>query len=673
MKGKLIYLAKILSILLLILIIFFTIKPLEKNVKIEDSSNGYINLKEGETILRKVKFKNKETIAIMFYNNKNISDIELIVTVKYKDKQIYQNTFYELNKTQNIIYFDKKLTNVENLDVEFELVKAPKTLKLSKNSNDMLQINQITTQKTYEIIPWLFITYGICTFIILKNKLKCKKIDLTKVKKTFTYTFYLIISLLTAIVSMYLIYSANYKFYLNILHIIGLLILLNIVILTSIVLIKNKNKLEELFLIIAIPIASFYCIFSLPGDIPDEYKHFARAYDTTKGKIIIDKYSEIPSQVISSKDGLQNVKKLFNKFLEKTDYNNTKIIYNAASTYNPILYIFASLSIFIVEKIGVNIYIGWYIGKILNLIFYLIMGYFTIKKMPSFKMLTFLYLLMPMNVYLCTSISCDALINTCVLYLIAHILNIKSENKKVTYLDYLVIIILGFIGIVTKPIYFPIILAVIIISRKQLFSNINNKIRTISSIISILLLYYIWNKLNSHSNFNLPETIGVGDLGLKYAIFHPFSTLKVLFNFLIYWPDTYILDFIGYKFIWSSAKVPTGYATIYLILMLLVSIIRDDKDDFKLKDKITFIMCSLIASAGVIVAMYFIEYRSNMLLYELWGIQGRYFIPIFILFFMCISKIKGVKNHSKIYSIILTSTIGIHILYILKLMEFLIL
>lgn len=670
-NKKIFSVLKLFILLVVGIIIFFSFCPLEKNVKIPESAAGKIKLKVGDKVTSTINIKGEKLSGLIFYSKSEVDNIELVVTVKNDSEITYERGFDKLNKKNNLIVFDKTLEDIETLDLEFYLKKSNNQISLKKNESGQLVIDQVIKQNDYSVLPWLYILFAIGLFIILKEKLKSKTKNATIKNKIIKYTIYLMFVMITVIFSVYTAACAVYQKTLDFYQPILMLSLISICIYLSLSLLKDKKDLADLFLIISIPIASFYCVYCMPEEAPDEYRHYIRAYDTVKGNLIVDKHTYIPSQILASSAGFKTVENLFKTVLEKTDYSDEIEIYNTASGYNPILYVFPSLAISITKLLNINMYLGWYLGKAFNMLFFLIIGYFTVKKMPKFKMLTILYLLIPTNVRLCTSVSCDALINMCSIYLMAHILSLAENKKHAKFKDYLLLIILGIISTIAKPIYLPITIGMLIIARKQFYSKKTKYLKPIISLSIIFLAYIIWLMVNTTPNLIETENIGVGSLGLSYSFLHPLSTIKVIFDFIINKPDVWLLETIGTRFLWSSSSVyvPMVYPAIYFILLLAASIYRDDKIDYSLSHKIVFGLVALISFGGTVLALHTQEIRSNLLTDTLWGVQGRYFIPINILFFLCINKQKIINNIQQKYNMIICSAIILHILYIIQLLN----
>ena len=662
----------IILLLVLIFIVYSVIFPIFKARVIEGEENANISLIEGDKDVFSFELADDYVNALMFYASANVNDIEFDVSIYAEEDLVYKNRFTSLNRSQNIIYLRDPLIDIEEVKIEYEVVKSSSEIILSTSEDGHILFDQISREKTYRPTLWAIIIFEtlLLALLFINKETLDKKIH--NKKKFIAWIIYACVWISTAILSLYLVYEANFKEALTLWKTLILLIDFSLGIFLAAYLFPEKMQYEKLFLIIGIPLACFYCVFCMPEDAFDEYKHYGRAYATASGDLIIPNTIEMPVTLEAWWLGHGTVKNLFTKMLETTDYSDTKPVGNIANTYNPILYIFPSIAIFIGKTLNLNLYVGWYLGKIFNMIFFWIMGYLTIKKMPRFKLLTLLYLLMPMTLYLVTSVSCDAMIISCSLYLIAHMLNINYTKREFKLWDFLIFILLGFIMITTKPIYFPILLGLLIINYKSLLSNKKQLIYSILSILIIGGLYLLWQYMNTTETVNNPDGIMVGNLGVNYVISHPFSTISTLLNYFISSADYYLLDFVGYRFIWQTVSVPISYSAAYLFAMFMASLIREDKDDYPLLEKVVFVICGLGASALAVLAMYMFEYRSNMLTNTVWGVQGRYFIPIFILLFICMNKLslKG-KTEGKT-KMILVASIIIQILYIVQLIDFVI-
>ena len=141
--------------------------------------------------------------------------------------------------------------------------------------------------------------------------------------------------------------------------------------------IKNKDKIEKIFLNFAIPLGILYLTFMIPGQVPDELAHMIRAYDVSNGAIFTKKDEQGNSSIAVPKDLMKYNHEELNKYEQlnqmwnqKTDYNDTIETVSSAQGYSFILYIFPAIGFFIGRICSLNILFGIYIGRILNLLLF---------------------------------------------------------------------------------------------------------------------------------------------------------------------------------------------------------------------------------------------------------------------------------------------------------------
>lgn len=666
---------------LLVLLVVSVVKPFYKKEVISNKANDTFLLSAYNTEEisnqeeQTVDIKGNEVDSFMFYSLTDIKDIELWVTVTKEDKVIYHNVFHSVNKDYNLVYLTESVKKDDHVKIKFELTKALENVILKADSSKKFQIDQIIQKDSYSVTLWGIILVAIDLLVFFFKNIKKEKIDKdSKIKKISLFILYFILSLSFAFGSLYFGYRLNFHGGLDLLVLISLILMILGLTYCFVYLYKKNLSYEKVFLLIALPLTFFYCAFCMPEDSPDEFKHYTRIYQIASGDVSLKEEVEVPSNILADWKGHGNVKKLFTKMKEKTDYTQTKTIKKVAH-YHPFCYFISVPIIFISKYLGLNAYVGWYLAKIFNAIFFLIMGYFIVKKMPKYKMLTILYLLMPMNLYQMGSVSCDVMATISTLYLIAHMLDIYVNKKIMHIKDFVIFTIFGFISMVSKIVYFPIAIGLIMINYKNIINKKSrwNILYAILSLLILSCLFLLWEKAKLPADIIVPsEGIIANSLSPIYAIKHPFSTIGVLLNYFVNLPDQYLLDFIGYRFIWSQVSVPITYAALYLGLMISACLIREDKENYSIFCRWLFVIVALMASSLVVLAMYALEYRSNMLANIVWGVQGRYFIPVFILFFMCIGKINYKGNMAKYNNTIISMVVFIHVLYIVQLIHFVI-
>ena len=183
------------------------------------------------------------------------------------------------------------------------------------------------------------------------------------------------------------------------------------------------GKIEDIFLALVIPIGTLYFITLVPGMIPDEPYHYNQIFQLLEGNIFKKPCAiyEIPIY-----DNYLNARKaLFDPAFEPLHFK-----YYATIVYSYLLYIPASLGVFVGRILNFTTLGTLYVGSYFNFILFIFVGYNIIKLLPFCKKAAFVYLMNPMLLHQVTSLSCDALIITSCLLFITYILYIKYEKKN---------------------------------------------------------------------------------------------------------------------------------------------------------------------------------------------------------------------------------------------------
>lgn len=448
-----------------------------------------------------------------------------------------------------------------------------------------------------------------------------------------------------------LIYTKMYVGYYNIIYLIGvgiwfLILLINIIY----NFIKADKKIERIFLNIAIPIGLFYLVFMIPGHVPDETTHFIKAYDVSKGNIMtkIDEKGEslitVPKVLCQyNHTEIKNYNDLINLANIKTDYSDEKAVVSTAQGNFFIMYIFSALGFLISRILNINIIFGIFLGRAFNFIFFLLLGYLAIRKIPFGKLVLAVYMLMPMCLQQVTSISADAFINSMLLYYIAFSIYMVFKKEKLTKKEILAYLILTAIAGIVKMVYILIAgVGFLIVKRKDISTK--NK----ALIIAVTILFggiftigtYIYSTrytstteatLIYQEEFNVSSEKQIAQIKEN-----PKHFAKALVTDWYSMQKEYIFMAVGSQLGWLEVKPSETIILLYLITLIIAAIAEKNNYEFNIKNKIWL----MLISAGVIflveIAMYtgFTPVGAEFI----GGIQGRYYIPIYILLLLCLPK-----------------------------------
>ena len=408
----------------------------------------------------------------------------------------------------------------------------------------------------------------------------------------------------------------------------------------------KEKKLHIYFFIIAIITGFILLNITPPMCVPDENTHFLNTYAVSEGqfysKINDGKYGKfIPENIINFSDiynnkfrGIDGEKYTYKEYYLnsnlkiKDDFNNKFISYWGQDG-NPISYL--------IGAIGINV------GKILlpkgletpfnlllfarmfNLIFYIVIIYFSIKMVPYYKNTIFLLSLMPMSIFLGASLSYDAILIPICFLLFSYILKLRVEKtikkKDVAIISAIVVILFSI-----KLAYAPLILALLSIPVEN-FGDKKRYLKIVAFISFISLISLAFN-----STFSFFSSSNNRDVILQKDYLK--NNLGIIFPLIFNSFKTYMLFYIqGFFGILGQLDVnfPIPVFIAYMLIFLYTIIIDGININIDLnKMKILNIVAIFIFICGVYTSMYInwtpiVEAKYG---HTVSGIQGRYFIPL---------------------------------------------
>ncbi len=401
-------------------------------------------------------------------------------------------------------------------------------------------------------------------------------------------------------------------------------------------------KVERTFLYLAIPISIIYSVFLLPGNVPDERLHFFRAYSISDGNLITNIQTQkeaIPGDIMSMRDYKLDTYDQYKAIIgEKTNYTSEiREEYNPAGGYPFIMYVFPSIAILIGKILGLNIYLVFNLARIFNIIFFLICGYYSIKYIPFGKLIVFAFLLNPLMIQEAASVASDAFINATTIFFISfsiYLMFLKREiilSEKIIYIA--LIIAISF----AKYIYFPLSFISILLFWSKGFKEKKNKIFIILTLILSVILgflsYYIGTLYEDVRPYVLDNNISSKGQ-IAFILNNPLGFVKVLIRNLYLNGETYNYQLWGGSL--GFLEINNRGILVYMYLFILIFSAFLEKSEISLSKLQKVYILMICFGIGVLVfsGLYLTWTPVGHNLID--GIQGRYFIPVMLLPFLCL-------------------------------------
>lgn len=445
---------------------------------------------------------------------------------------------------------------------------------------------------------------------------------------------------------------------------------------------------EKVFLVFALVVGFLLTFITPPFQVADEPGHLYRAYEISEGHFISKKINNevgnyIPKDIILMVGDLEgqipfnknekfSMKKLEKYQTKKINFENKKFVdFRSMVLYSPIVYIPQSLGICAATIIPSLPFFPQllmiYLGRIFNLLAFIVMIYYAIKLTPLCKWGLTLIALMPMTIYQAASLSADSVCFGLSFLTIAFILNCAfGEKKKIKNSQLFAILVLAVLLSLCKTAYFFIPFLFLVIPFEKIGSKKKYYMLFLVLLAVVLLVDTLWGTFIRQ--LYLPISSGVNpEKQFKYIIFHP---LEFIILFKIFFNKNLLISFAG-NLGWLDNPLPLIFVQIYLCIMVLTAFFENNKDTFlRLKQKIIIFLITLFNCALIVMLIYLScsKIGQNHII----GLQGRYFIPIAPLFILLFSsnitkKINIPKSFFNLFLVcFIMMSLSITLFYVIK-------
>ena len=445
-----------------------------------------------------------------------------------------------------------------------------------------------------------------------------------------------------------LLYQIEYSPYVNQVLVINLYFL--IIALVVIKLFQSKTEKKIIYSTV-FGMAALAMFFVIPfNTLYDEHGHFYRSYELSEGKFLSDKNEE--GIGVSNLDsnlfwGLSNM-------TSSMDYNGAELVYAgqrdmfnvdmcgeklAVENANQALYSIAS---YIPQTIGLafarlitdNTYLIYFYGRFFALLINSILVILAINIMPRRKMLVFIIALSPVFLMQMVSYSADGTLNSLALFFVAYIMMLR-ERDNVRVRDMLILGICSVIIALSKVIYFPFVLLLLLVPaakfKKKSVSNIfKGTVITVSLVLSA-----VWFVLAQSYVFDGAGALNTSrNMQLHYALSHFWILPSIVFNTIYVNINEWMHQLVAGAF--ARGVIPCDrFISLGMLCVLVFEFLTSGRDELenntfslgkKSKLGVIAIICMIMALTFGSLYVQWTSYMANVID----GIQGRYFIPLLI-------------------------------------------
>ena len=428
-----------------------------------------------------------------------------------------------------------------------------------------------------------------------------------------------------------------------------------------------KLKKETLFALSAIIIGISFCMIITPMSVPDEQTHYEFSFQKSNYILNEDNHLLFDSeyQNYGSYAGHMNVSSAYKKIVQK--FNSPLSLSNEMvemkidvdKVYNADFFV-PAIGITAARVLNLNRFKTFYMGRLFNLLFYVICVFISVKKTPVHKTLFGIISILPIFMQQAASYSYDCFVNGLSLIVISYLLKFIFVEEKLKYRELLFIIAVTSFLSPAKAIYSFFSLLFVFVPTERYKSRTEKIVFTLlicaSGIYQLLdITMPILNKLiksmnTSKSNIDnvlynsitpyMSEQaiIRYKEIRIGDVINNPGLFLSMIIRTIRYSIKNWFYDALGRTLSGVSLIIPTHLVHGIAIIVLLSAFLKERYIE-PLYLKLVFVaMCIVIGlyTIGGFLLTWtdmdqdIIEDFGGMMVQ---GIQGRYFCPMLPFFF----------------------------------------
>lgn len=476
----------------------------------------------------------------------------------------------------------------------------------------------------------------------------------------------------------------------------SIVLALNVVLFITMVFLAIKPNVTKSFVTMAVVLGIIEMVMVIPCSAPDEWRHFARAYDLAQGHIKaeswetdLEKYGfvmpvcQMPEEfqmlndLGSSNSEAWHAETNYNlyypawrsmwKLQNSGEYREQAL--HATGEMSPLGYLPQAIFIAIGNLFHMNAISIYYMAKLGNLVFSILMMLLVLKLVPSRKNLFMILYFVPGITFLRASCSTDTVTYAFALLLVAFFFYLWENEKKMSTVRYIAVLAITMIFLASIKLPFMLLGFLFLMlsagrkialndkNRKIVFIEYGKRVLIICALCVVSYLIYHYTIVYLHADSATEFQSLVGDSVIGYALAHPVEVLNLLVQ-------TYLSDFMSYfTGCISYLNVPYVFLA-YIVLVAWTALNERPKKPFTIGQRsyVGLVACGLWAA--VVFVFYTVSVPGSGVIT---GMQGRYMNPILPLMALMIPhKQKTNKCMAEFMPLILTTINMVFILCVFK-------
>jgi uncharacterized membrane protein len=410
---------------------------------------------------------------------------------------------------------------------------------------------------------------------------------------------------------------------------------------------------QKAFLILGIFFGVGFLLLVPPFQINDEPAHYYKAYVVSQGQLLPEKTGGLAGFCVP--ESLEKTVATYYPMVYKHEVKQNSSSY--ASTLNlrlnpdnriyvekemytlvypPLPYIASGLIMAVASLLGASPLILMYLGRIINLLVWVLMVYLAIKITPVHKWVFLLLALMPMTLFEAASLSADSFNLGLSFLTIAFFFKLAFEEEKTRVENKDLLVLLALLAMLSlSKIGYALLLIMFFLIPSYKFVNKKRMISQFFLVLTLPVVFIagIWNYLFKDLYIAMPPAWATASIPGQIAFIssNPLNFLQIITHTLIE-KQGFLVSFVGI-FGWNELSLPNLIVALYLIALIVVAV-ADNKSLIKINPKQKLLAFITYFAMFFLVIIYEYVTFTPVGLDIIYGVQGRYFIPVAPLLFL---------------------------------------
>lgn len=416
-------------------------------------------------------------------------------------------------------------------------------------------------------------------------------------------------------------------------------------------------------------------LFVLPPlSAPDEIAHFSSAYAISNQMLGMERTDEYGFVLMRKEDEfLQNIEMVSGDetrtSLGRTLTEDTwqKIMDHAAPIFvseeqrvmvssvngqnhtTPVAYLAPALGITIGRLLGMNCMILAFLGRLVNLLFYAGMVYWSVKVLPFGKMVLFGVSVLPMALHLASSYSYDTFLMGMCFFFGSYCLHLAYAKPEVSWKDCLLLAVLAAAFGPCKMVYAVMMGFALLIPVKK-FKGWKRWAVSAAAVLAAFAAAMLLVNRSTITNYAVStdtyvEWAAEPAYSFSWILHNPIGFVRVMYDSLVHLGDEWTLQLFGSMMGNLDPVLSVPFAVIIGMASCLVILsLRNAGEALYLKGWQKAWICFLAVGCllGLMGAMLIAWTPLSSPVVE--GVQGRYLLPVMPFVLMCLKSDRIVRT-----------------------------